>query len=349
MSPIRWTLVTAAGFLAATAAVAQAVGAPDPLFQSDDILDVRIIAPLSTLRIGRPTEYELAGKLQFTNAAGETTQLDIGIRARGKFRLQKDVCRFPPLRLNFKTSQAKNTLFHKLDKVKLVTHCQLSSRYESTLLREYITYRILNALTDISFRVRLMRITYVDTENDNDESIRYGFIIEHRERLAKRLHKPLLKIPKTRVTSLDSRYLNLISVYHYLIGNTDFSPIQGIKGDDCCHNHVLFGAAGEAIWSVPYDFDQSGLVDAPHAGANPKFRLRTVKQRLYRGRCVNNDYLDATFALFTDRQDEILKLINEQDGLSDKVRKSVSGYLAKFYKILESERRINREFVKKCI
>lgn len=349
MSPIRWTLAAAAGLLAATAANAQAVGAPDPLFQSDNILDVRIIAPLSTLRIDRPVEYELAGKFQFTNAAGETTELDIGIRARGKYRLQKDVCRFPPLRLNFKTSQTKNTLFHNLDKVKLVTHCQSSSRYQSVLLREYIAYRILNTLTDISFRVRLMRITYVDTDNDNDENVQYGFIIEHRERLAMRLHKPYLKIPKTRVSTLEPRYMNLVSVYQYLIGNTDFSPIVGQKGHDCCHNHVLFGVAGESIWSVPYDFDHAGLVDAPHAGPNPKFRLHSVKERLYRGRCNNNDYLGATFTLFTNRQDDILKLINEQDGLSNNVRKSMSTYLTRFYKTLGSERRVKREFVKKCM
>ena len=349
MSLIRWTLAATTWFLATTAVDAQDVGEPDPLFQSNDVLEVRIIAPISTLLSDRPFDEELPGKFQFTNSAGELTEFEIGVRTRGKFRRQEDICKFPPLRINFKTSQTRKTLFHKQDKVKLVTHCQSSTRYESVLLREYVAYRILNTLTDVSFRVRLLRITYVDTEDDNDEDVHYGFIIEHRERLAKRLHKPVLEIQKTRVAKLDPRYLNLVSVYHYLIGNTDFSPVLALPGLDCCHNHVLFGVAGEPIWSVPYDFDQAGLINAPHAGANPRFRLRSVKQRLYRGRCVNNGYLDATFAIFRDRQGDILKVIDEQDSIGDRVRKSISSYVLTFYKTLESERRVRSQLVRKCI
>ncbi len=349
MSLIRWTLAATAWFLATTAVHAQNVGEPDPLFRSNDTLDVRIIAPLTTILSDRPFDEELPGKFQFTNSAGELIEFDIGVRTRGKFRRQEDICKFPPLRLNFKTSQTKNTLFHKQDKVKLVTHCQSSTRYKSVLLREYVAYRILNTLTDFSFRARLLRITYVDTEDDNDEDVHYGFIIEHRDRLAKRLDKPVVEIQKTPVSTLDPLYLNLVSVYHYLIGNTDFSPVLALPGLNWCHNHVLFGVAGEPIWSIPYDFDQAGLINAPHAGANPKFKLRSVKTRLYRGRCVNNGYLDATIAIFRDKQGDILKVIDEQDGLKDRVRKSISSYVLAFYKTLDSERRVRSQLVRKCI
>jgi hypothetical protein len=216
--------------------------------------------------------------------------------------------------------------------------------------REYLTYRILNTLTDISFRVRLMRITYVDTDKKNDEDVHYGFIIEHRDRLAKRLDMPVLEVPKTQVSALNPKYLNLISMYQYLIGNTDFSPVQGPKGDNCCHNQVLFGVDGQPILSVPYDFDQAGIVNAPHAAPNPKFKsLRNVKERLYRGRCVNNSLLEGTIATFTDRQGDILQLINELEALDRKARNKVTNYVNKFYDTLGSERKIAGEFVKKCI
>jgi len=349
MSFTHWTLSAAVWFLAVTAAHAQTVGAPDPLFQSDEILDVRIIAPLKVLLRERSDDEESPGKFQFTNAAGELTEFDIAIRTRGNFRRDRDICTFPPLRLNFKKSQTKNTLFHKQDKVKLVTHCRTTSRYAMLVPREYLAYRILNTLSDISFRVRLLRITYVDTENKNAEDVRYGFIIEHRDRLAKRLDEPVLKIPKTSVSALAPEYLNLVSMYHYLIGNTDFSPVLGPAGGNCCHNQVLFGVEGEPLLSVPYDFDQAGIVDAPHAGANPKFELRSVKQRLYRGRCVNNRLLDATIATFQSKQGEILTLINEQETLNDRARKAVTTFVGEFYETLESEKRVANEFVKKCI
>ena len=244
----------------------------------------------------------------------------------------------------------QNTLFHGQDKVKLVTHCRSSRSYAMIVPREFLTYRILNTLTDISFRVRLMRITYVDTKKGNAEDIHYGFIIEHRDRLAKRLDMPLLEILKTRISALNPEYLNLTSMYQYLIGNTDFSPVQGPKGDNCCHNQVLFGVEGKPILSVPYDFDQAGIVDAPHASPNPLFKnLRDVRQRIYRGRCVNTQFLDATIASFKDRQGDILQLINELEVLSNSARKTVSNYVNKFYGILDSEKKTTREFVKGCI
>ncbi|MCJ7589791.1 MAG: hypothetical protein MUO51_00395 [Woeseiaceae bacterium] len=349
MSLSRWTLATMVWFLIISGASAKEAPAPDPLFQSTDILDVRIVAPLSTILSERPFEDELPATFQFTNSAGEVVALDIKMRTRGRFRRQKDICKFPPLRLNFVASQTKGTLFHKQDKVKLVTHCQATSRYEQVVLREYFAYRILNVMTDASFRVRLLRITYVDSEGKKKEDVRYGFIIENKDRLARRIEKPVLDIPETRVSALDSDYTNLASVFQYLIGNTDFSPIQGLEGEPCCHNFVLFGNEGEPIWSVPYDFDQSGLVDAPHAGPNPRFKLRNVQERLYRGRCVNNNRLDATIASYNSKHDEILQVIAEIEAVSSQSVRFMTSYIEDFYSVLNSEKYVNREFIKACI
>jgi len=349
MSLPRWTLLTAIGFLMFSAALAQETRTADPLFQSNELLEVRIIAPMRTLLVERPFEEELPGKLQYTNSADEAVEFDIKVRTRGRFRRMEKVCRFPPIRLNFKKSQTKGTLFHKQNKVKVVTDCQNSSRYEQVLIREYIAYRILNIISDTSFRVRPLRITYSDSEGKNRDDVRYGFVIEHRDRLAKRLAKPTLNIPKTTVKMLHPEYTNLISMYHYLIGNTDFSPIVGGSGESCCHNHRLFGVEDELIWSIPYDFDQAGLVDAPHAGPSENFKLRTVKQRLYRGRCVNNEQIPATIATYIAKREEILKVVEEVDVANGRSVKSMRKYIEGFYSILVSERKVEREFIKRCI
>ena len=216
------------------------------------------------------------------------------------------------------------------------------------MLSEYIAYRILNELTDISFRVRLMRITYANSEKDNKELVNYGFFIESEDRLAKRLDMTISDLDKTKVSSLQPAYTNLVSVYQYLIGNTDFSPIAGSEGT-CCHNHVLMGKEGELLHSVPYDFDFSGLVDAPHAGPNPRFKLRSVKQRLYRGRCSNNHLLDSTIALISQRRQAIFALVSEDQGVERAPNKSMTNYIKKFYQVIDSPKRVQREFVKNCI
>ena len=96
----RWTLVTAVLFLLTSGVSAQEPKAADRLFQSDEILDVRIVAPLASIISGRSEELELPGTLHYTNDAGEAVNLDIQMRARGRFRRQKEICNFPPLRLN---------------------------------------------------------------------------------------------------------------------------------------------------------------------------------------------------------------------------------------------------------
>jgi len=348
MSPYGLTLVGVVWFLCASVGYAQDSGNADPLFQSSDILEVRIVAPVHTLRSKRSTTEDVDGKFQFTNEAMESVEVDVGIRTRGRFRHDKKICPFPPIRLNFKTSQNKQSLLHKQDKLKLVAHCRDSSRSEQTMLREYVAYRILNELTDVSFRVRLMRITYVDTDGRDKDRIRYGFVIESKDRLAKRLGISALDIEQTNVSSLRPDYTNLIFVFHYLIGNTDFSAIAGAE-DACCHNHELLGNEGELLYSIPYDFDQSGLVDASYAAPNPQFRIRDVRQRLYRGRCQNNEQLNTTIALYNEKRETILKLIGEQQGLDKRSLRTMSSYVEKFYKTINTPKHVQRQLVKKCV
>ena len=349
MASNPWTLGTLAGFLLLQFAYANEPAAHDPLFENDDILQVRITAPLATLLVKRPDENELPARFQYTAADGNVVKLDIEIRTRGRYRRRDDVCQFPPMRLDFKKSTVKDTLFHKQDKLKLVTHCEASSRYEQALMREYLAYRIFNTLTDNSYRVRLMHITYVDTEGKYDEVVQHGFVIEHKDRFSKRIGVASLDIPRTSVRSLNGEFSNLSSVYQFMIGNTDFSPIQAAPGESCCHNFELYGNEGEPILAVPYDFDQSGLVDAPHAIPNANFKLKSVRQRLYRGRCVNNEHLPSTIAHFNDRRDDIMAVVNSTPLLTKISLKTVTKYVDRFYSVILSERNLNRQIVKKCI
>jgi hypothetical protein len=349
MISTRWTLSGVILFLVASAAMAQETRSPDPLFQSTEILDVRIVAPLTTLLDERPAVEELPATLQYLDSAGQAVEFDIKIRTRGRFRRQKGICAFPPMRLNFKGSETKDTLFHKQDKVKLVTHCQSNVKYEQVILREYTAYRILNVVANESFQVRLLRITYVDSEGKKRDGVSHGFIIEHRDRLAKRLGKSYLELASTTVDALEPAHASTVSLYHYLIGNTDFSPVKGVDGEACCHNHVLFGNEGEAVWSVPYDFDQAGLVDAPHAAPNKRFKLRNVKQRLYRGRCENNHLLGQTIAVYNDKREDITTVVHEVDDATNRSEKTMTKFIDKFYDVINSERRANNELVKECI
>ena len=319
-----------------------------PLFTGDTILDATITAPFQEILRTRSLEDELPGTLVYRDAeSGEDVTLEIKIRARGKFRRQKENCAFPPLRLNFRKSN--DTLFANSDKMKLVTHCRnRSNAYEQTVYKEYLAYRILNLLTDWSFRARLMQVRYIDVADGSEVASAPAFLIEDDEQLAARVGMERDNSERTSVAALDAAHTNLASVYQYLIGNTDFSPIKGPPGEPCCHNYVLLKGDGRLI-SVPYDFDVTGFANPPHAIPNPRFGLISVKQRLYRGRCANNGHLEATFQLFRDKKQPIYDLVNNQQGLSNSERKKTLRYIDDFYKIIDSKRQVNSRFLKACL
>jgi hypothetical protein len=319
-----------------------------PLFTDHSIIDVTITAPFKEIMETRSLEDELPATLAYRDAtSGEDVTLEIKIRSRGKFRRKKEVCNFTPLRLNFR--QTKGTLFAKSDKMKLVPHCRSGiSRYESLVPREYIAYRILNTLTDWSFRVRPLQARYVESTTGKEIASAFAFLIEEDGQLAKRIGMKVDESETTTIPALDSVHTNIVSVHQYLIGNTDFSPINGVPGEPCCHNFILLSNDATQI-SVPYDFDVTGIVGAPYAMPNERFGLTSVKQRLYRGRCWNDQHLDTTLQLFRDKQAEIYDLVNNQQGMTGRDKKSVIRYINEFYKTLDSDRKIKRQFRDSCL
>ena len=121
-------------------------GSPDPLFQDDAALRVEITAPFSRLINERPKDREFPGSFSFKGPDGAAIELDLQVRTRGKFRHPN--CDFPLLFLNLKRSQVGGTLFDQQNKLKMVVHCKDSGRYQQSVLREYLAYRMLNVMTD---------------------------------------------------------------------------------------------------------------------------------------------------------------------------------------------------------
>ncbi len=353
---------------------------PNPLFADAEILEVRIAAPFSTIMRERPVDEEMPGQLSYQDAELGEVVLDVGIRTRGKYRQQMKICPFAPLRLNFKKEQTKKTLFTRTNKVKLVTHCRdRSERYSQGVLREFLAYRILNMLTEESFQVRLLRATYVDTSGKEADRVDFAFMIEHDDRLAKRLDMKVSDAPETTIAALNRAHTNLGSVYQYLIGNTDFSPILAAPGEACCHNYVLLNPDDDKQrlnpdddkqrlnpdddeqrlnpdddeqrpqLAVAYDFDMSGIVHARHAKPNPRFNLRDVRERLYRGRCANNEYLESSLQTFRDQRQAINQLVTGSPHMSKGTKKTVQNYIDIFYKTINNPRAVNARLIKKCL
>jgi hypothetical protein len=334
-------------------------GPPGPvaaLFASDDLLTVTIEAPLATIFKDRgKVRNERAAKLILPGNDGQSVSVDVDIRTRGKTRAERRICEFPPLRLDFDTA-APGTVFERQNDVKLVTHCQDGRpEYDQYVLQEYLVYRVYNLLTDRSFKARLARVTYVDTDGKRDTVTRYGFLLEPVDAMAARNGWQALRVRAVPPQIADPQSVALVAVFQYMIGNPDWALFSIEPGEDaCCHNTVPIGAPSGPMFSVPYDFDISGIVNTRYADRlfGPEQRnlgIRRVRERSYRGLCGSAEHLPGVFALFNQKRDAIYAAYREQPGLDAEVAKETVEYLDAFYDTINDPRKVEREFAKRCL
>ena len=282
------------------------------------------------------------GILSYRDASGKMIELDVKLQPRGHYRKDPANCQFPPIRLNFKKNSVDSTLFEGQDKLKLVTHCNNRAEYfEQYVLKEYLAYRIYNILTERSLRVRLARITYTDQKGRFSDISRYGFFIEDTRDMAERNGFTHIKVNNIPQEYTDFFYQDLVAVFQYMIGNTDWSvPAR--------HNiKLLMERPGLKPVPVPYDFDWTGLVNPVYAKPSKKLGIQSVEERLFRGYEKNIEDYYRIFDLFHQHKDEIYALI-EECPLDDRHRKSTESYIQEFYAILSDERRMKREFIEKA-
>lgn len=319
------------------------------LFASNVPLAVTVEAPLTTLMQERPTEDYLDGKFSFTGDDGTEQTVDLKIRTRGQYRREEAHCDFAPIRLNFRKQQVVDTIFAGQDKVKLVTHCRSGKRhFEQLVLREFLAYRILQVLTEKSFGVRLLRINYVDTEG-GEAMTKLGFVIEDDDDVAERNGMQSVKGGNLSGDDLERRQQNLVNVFQYLIGNTEYSLFNPEPDEFCCHNMDFMSVTGGSpLTPLAYDFDFAGIVNAPYAQPNLRFEHTNVRVRLYRGQCANNELLPETLRMFTDKKDAIYGVVDELDLLNWRSRRYVTRYLNTFYDHISEPKSVNARFIDKC-
>ncbi|MFT5134590.1 MAG: hypothetical protein ACI9SC_003070 [Gammaproteobacteria bacterium] len=319
------------------------------LFQSHESLNIRLEGPFKKLGKKRKEDrpyFESA--LIYKDDGGMDVRIDLKIRVRGNYRAKKEICRFPPLKLNFSKKTLKDTIFDGEDKLKLVTHCQGASKYEQFVLLEYLNYRLQNLLTDYSLRARLATVEYYDTDSKKVIDTKMAFFIEDKEGMATRVGAELLKVKRIEKEQYDQDLLHMATAFEYMLGNTDFSVILGPGEENCCHNIIPLQINGGPTIPVPYDFDGSGIVNPPYLSPPEHLGIRSTRQRLYRGYCQNTAGFKKTFAVFHEQRAAIFDLYNNQAGLEEKTLRGTLSYLENFYESISDDDKIVSEFIDKC-
>ena len=140
----------------------------------------------------------------------------------------------------------------------------------------------------------------------------------------------------------------LVYVFQYLIGNTDWSFVLADGDDACCHNGDLIEIGGE-IYYVPYDFDLSGLVNAPYAKPARELNIPSVRMRRYRGFCEERETVLEALRQVKALEPQVLKIAREAPGLGEKHRKKAGDYLARFFDKARNEEKLLKSFERRCV
>ncbi|HNS17516.1 MAG TPA: hypothetical protein PKH94_00335 [Bacteroidales bacterium] len=316
------------------------------LFSSHDLIEMKLFTDFRSMFREIRTNADTVnhdGTAVYKRPDGSWDTLGVEIRPRGNYRRDPSHCVFPPLSVKFNKKQSKNTPFEDLKRLKLVTHCSNTEKiFEQYVLREYLVYRIFNVLTDTAFRVRLARITYVDTEGEMDTLQRFAFFIENDDQMAERVGGKVIEVKNIHQDRTDQKHTDLLEVYMYLVGNPDWSvSVQ--------HNvKIIQTSPFLEPMAIPYDFDYCGIVNTSYAAPADELDIASVTQRVFLGFCRTKEEFNACFDLFRSKKEEIYALYRDLPYLDERSLNWSLSYLDRFYEIIDDPKLVQKEFLKTC-
>ncbi|WP_096429230.1 hypothetical protein [Labilibaculum antarcticum] len=313
--------------------------APD-LFASDSLLELSINTDLKALikDVGNKNKYH-KGRLSYL-LGDSIVSMIVELKTRGNFRKNRSICAFPPLNIKFNKAGSNYSLFHDNNKLKLVTHCQnRNERFEQMLMQEYLIYKAYNIFTPESFRVRLAKISYKDSEDKMKPITKFAFFIEDFKQMAKRNGKITRYDTKVHQDRTNIGKVTKLAIFQYMVGNTDW-------GVPTLHNIKLISKTPTSrLITVPYDFDWASLVNAPYAIPNAKLDIQSIHDRLYRGYQRTAEELEYIFREFRIKKELLYDLYTSCPYLDDKEKERALNYFDEFYEIIDNPKSIKSEFI----
>jgi len=310
------------------------------LFDSDEILSITLkgnIRQLLNDRADKPTSHSIT--LSYRGKDSSEVNIPVQMKTRGHFRKLAGNCKYPPLQISFPADVNRlSSVFNGQKKLKLVMPCS----GDEYVIREWLVYKIYNLITPKSFRARLVRIELKDTKNKKQAAPFYGFLIEDDKSMAVR-NKATLVEQKLRPEEAKQDVFITMAIFQYLVGNTDWSVqyLQNIK--------LLKTDSFPQLITVPYDFDHSGIVNAPYARPAEELLMRSVQERRYRGYCIKDMKLfEKPIALFNRSKRDIYNLYTKNDLLDEKYIRFVTKYLDEFYATINDPKSWQKDFAYPC-
>jgi hypothetical protein len=307
-----------------------------PLFEQDDILEVSLRFDLSGFLKKPDKNQSFDGIMTFHFSETDTLDRKVTIKYRGQSRYER--CRLPPMRIIFKQPVYEVSDSARIKKMKLVNQCQSGALYDDYVIKECLVYKLYNVITDTCFRVRLLKVNYIDTENKKKPVVQYGIFIEPEELLAKRTDIVEVKTRSLTQKNMHPLMIDRIAIFNYMVSNWDWS----VPGQ---HNISVFSSAkydlaGMGI-PVPFDFDLTGIVNADYAIPPPGIGIETNRDRMFTGICRTREEYKTELMMFLDKKDEFYSVVDNYPYLGKASKRDIITFLDQFFSQLEKPRSLD--------
>ncbi|HEY5918822.1 MAG TPA: hypothetical protein VIU13_15505 [Chryseolinea sp.] len=310
------------------------------LFEDRSPLSIKLAVSIHELRKKTNDSTYIPAVLSFKNDSGVWDSIPVSIRTRGNFR--KAECSYPPLRIKIKKKDAANTLFEGIKALKLVLPCYAAKSGQDLINKEYLCYKLYEPITPVYFRTRLLDITLVEKGKREKISQINGFFIEDDDPLAERHQAKVIDETKINPLQLEDTSAMRQDLFQYMIANTDFSTTF-------FHNIKVIRTEKGRYIPVPYDFDMSGIVNPPYATIDPKWEIKSVRERVYKGYCRNEKVAEYVRQEFIGREENIYSIIDlHQNLLGPKETESLKKYVGGFFAILKNDHDYRDLITAKC-
>jgi len=312
------------------------------LFADTSILDIELHYNFDELKRDYDSDPNYhSARLRYKNIWGGMSRIDVEIKTRGIFRRNPKNCSQPPLWLRFNSKDVRNTPFEGIGKIKLVLQCYDRSSYDQLLLKEFLAYKIYSIVSPNNYKVRIARVTQIDRITNN-KIVMYGFFIEPADMMTSRLKGRLDDRKNIHPNACNKSETTRMAIFQYMIGHTDWS----IKA---LHNITLIEPADAAPpIPVPFDFDFSGIVDAPYALPAEHLPIKSVRERYFNGYCRSLEEFKVEVDYFNSKKEEIIDCIKSFYLIDAKNRSRVIDYINEFYDIINDDKMVKKEFIEGC-
>jgi len=314
----------------------------EDLFSAEKPLYLTLKFDLKALKKTR--RQDVYHDAEMTNVVSDDFQVSNSVQVKARGTFGRDICTLPPIWLNIGHSGIKADSLQDVIRMKMVVRCKNAAQYEPYVLKEYLAYKIYNIITPLSYRVRLVRLTIIDTGKGNKVTEDWAFLQEPDELMTLRLDCKMIGSDELSMSRMNPEIINSLSMFQYMIGNGDYS----VTGR---HNLKILALNSEnpsGFLPVPNDFDFSGLVNTHYAVPSEALGTTSIRERYYLGLCRPKQVHEETIQELAQFEDEIMEYIKDFEYLDETEKVDMIEYLDSYFKESKESWFIDRKIAPTC-